>query len=276
MHDYRVVAHNTATASANRIHDDTVARQYGFSGGLVPGVDVYAYMTRPPAEAWGLDWLRRGSLRARFLAPVYDGDEVIVVVEEHEPASSEGRSVALEVRNGAGELCATGEARLQSRPDDSSTNVIWPAAPADSATSPADQPPASPTALAAGTALTLVPHGFHADRAGEYLADVGDGLALYPDAGVAHPGWLLRDANYLLSSNVVLGPWIHVESAIQHHSLVTDGDMVDARGVVTKEWEHKGHRFVELDLGIFADVDRLVARVRHTAIYQPRAARPGA
>ena len=44
---YRVRAFNTAVASENKIHDDTVARRYGFSGGLVPGVEVYAYMTHP-------------------------------------------------------------------------------------------------------------------------------------------------------------------------------------------------------------------------------------
>ena len=79
MLGYEVVAHNTATASLNRIHDDEVARRYGFSGGLVPGVDVYAYMTRVPAEAWGTDWLARGTMRARFLSPVYEGEAVRVV-----------------------------------------------------------------------------------------------------------------------------------------------------------------------------------------------------
>jgi hypothetical protein len=41
---YSVVAFNTATASTNKIHDDQVAQQLGFRGGLVPGVDVYAYL----------------------------------------------------------------------------------------------------------------------------------------------------------------------------------------------------------------------------------------
>src|SRR5215218_6636973 len=52
---YAVRAFNTATASDNKIHDDEVARRFGFSGGLVPGVDVYAYLTRAPAAAWGLE-----------------------------------------------------------------------------------------------------------------------------------------------------------------------------------------------------------------------------
>jgi hypothetical protein len=129
---------------------------------------------------------------------------------------------------------------------------------------------ASPDVLVPGTALALSPHRFIADRAGEYLADVRETLALYPGERVAHPGWLLRDANYVLSRNVVLGPWIHVESIVQHHAAITDGGAVDTRATVTREWEHKEHRFVELDVGILTDGGRVAAHVRHTAIYRPR------
>ena len=34
---YRVHAYNTAKQSENKMHDDTVAKRFGFSGGLVPG-----------------------------------------------------------------------------------------------------------------------------------------------------------------------------------------------------------------------------------------------
>ena len=44
---YRVEAYNTAHASENKIHDGEVARRFGFDGGLVPGVDVYGYMSHP-------------------------------------------------------------------------------------------------------------------------------------------------------------------------------------------------------------------------------------
>src|SRR3977135_3728761 len=80
---WELQAHNTATPSGNKIHDDEVARRYGFGGGLVPGVDLYAYLTHPPAEAWGLDWLERGTMQARFTKPVYEGDTVRVVPLDH-------------------------------------------------------------------------------------------------------------------------------------------------------------------------------------------------
>src|SRR5467141_375704 len=63
---YQVEAFNTATASENKIHDDAVARRFGFGGGLVPGVDVYAYMAHQPVARWGCAWLERGAAECRF------------------------------------------------------------------------------------------------------------------------------------------------------------------------------------------------------------------
>ena len=104
------------------------------------------------------------------------------------------------------------------------------------------------------------PTGSTPIKAHEYLADVRERARSTPSEGVAHPGWILRDANYVLSANVRLGPWIHVESVVQHHDVVRDGEEVTARALVTKEWEHKGHRFVELDVLHLANRDRSPAR----------------
>jgi hypothetical protein len=256
-------AHNTATQSDNKIHDDAVARRLGFTGGLVPGVDVYAYLTHPPAEAWGLDWLERGTMRARFDRPVYDGDRVRVV-PIGERRDHAGRHVQLEVRNSRDEPCATAEATLPDPPPEPPNADEW-----VDVEQVSERPDASPESLAVGTSFGLEAHGFHAARAGEYLDDVRETAALYRDEGIAHPGWLVRDANYVLARNVRLGPWIHVESVTQHFRLVTDGQTVSTRATVTAEWEHKGHRFVTLDVGILAD-DAVAARVAHTAIYRPR------
>ena len=50
---YRIVVFNTAHDSENKIHDDATARRFGFGGGLVPGVDVYGYMTHRPVMQLG-------------------------------------------------------------------------------------------------------------------------------------------------------------------------------------------------------------------------------
>ena len=70
---YTVKAVNTSTDSDNKIHDDATAKKYGFAGGLVPGVTVYAYMTQPLAATFGAAWLQRGTANVRFVKPVLDG-----------------------------------------------------------------------------------------------------------------------------------------------------------------------------------------------------------
>ena len=75
---YRVEAYNLSHASENKIHDDAVAQKLGFAGGLVPGVEVYAYACHPAVERWGRAWLERGHMECRFLKPVYDGRIALV------------------------------------------------------------------------------------------------------------------------------------------------------------------------------------------------------
>jgi hypothetical protein len=50
---HKVEAYNLSAASVNKIHDDVVAKQFGFQGGLVPGVEVYAYMMNPAVRHFG-------------------------------------------------------------------------------------------------------------------------------------------------------------------------------------------------------------------------------
>jgi len=59
--EHVVEAYNLSAASENKIHDDEVARRFGFEGGLVPGVEVYAYMTTLAVRHFGPDWLGAAS-----------------------------------------------------------------------------------------------------------------------------------------------------------------------------------------------------------------------
>ncbi len=87
LHTHRVSAYNTSKHSENKIHDDTVARKYGFSGGLVPGVDVLAYMLHMPVAKWGRAFLERGLIEARFVKPIYDGEIAEVSASTRQAAS---------------------------------------------------------------------------------------------------------------------------------------------------------------------------------------------
>src|SRR5713226_5895010 len=106
---YRVEAFNASKTSENRIHDDVIARRFGFRGGLVPGVDVYAYMTHLPVQRWGRAWLERGTAECRLKKPVYDGDTATVSATE----SAAGLDLRIESH---GELCVTGHTALPSPP----------------------------------------------------------------------------------------------------------------------------------------------------------------
>lgn len=254
---HKVVAHNPATTSENKIHEDTVAREYGFRGGLVPGVVVYGYMTRAPLDRWGRDWLERGTMNARFHVPVYEGQEVTVTL-------TDDGDVEAHTEDG---LVASGGASLPSSPPAAPDPSSYPVAPL-----PDDRPPASPEALSVEVLGTLE-YGFHADQIDSYLEDVRETSPFYAAERVAHPGWLMAMANYALSHNVRLGPWIHVESHATHFSALEDGERVEVRSKVAGLFEKKGHRFVDLDVLWVADGTRPVLHARHTAIYEPRRGR---
>lgn len=256
---YGVNAFNTATESANKIHDDAVAKNLGFRGGLVPGVDVYAYLCHIPADAWGLDWLTRGTMTAKFASPVYDGDDVEVV-----GVAAAQNVIELTLTDSAGGYCASGAATLPADARPAPEPADWPDAPADG-----NRVKATPESLLAVPVGSL-DVGFHAEQATAYLDDIREPAPLFRSDGFAHPGWLLRYCNFVLTSTFELGPWIHVESTTQFFSPLHDGERLQTRARVTGVSERGGHRFVDLDILQLADATRPVARVAHRAIYQPR------
>lgn len=266
--EYRVVARNGAIASDNKIHDDVVARQYGFAGGLVPGVTDYAYMTRPLVEAFGLEWLERGQMSARFLKPIYEGDDVTVVATVT-AATANGVELEVTASNSAGEPCGVGTAALPREAPPLPEPSSYP-----SAGTITGRPPASAESLAVGNVLPEIDMVFGEDEAfGRYVAEVGEDYSLYqgPD-GFAPSGYLIREANRVLHENVVLGPWIHVSSDVQHFSPVRPGTHLTTRAIVTGLFERKGHQFVDLDVLMLADGSRPVMRVAHRAIWDVRRA----
>jgi hypothetical protein len=257
---YRVTAFNGSKESENKIHDDAVARQFGFRGGLVPGVDVYAYMAHLPVERWGRAWLERGTAECRFLKPVYDGEVAVVTGAE----AAEGLELRIESH---AELCVTGRAALPSEP------ILPPAVFSERASPPAppvERSPADETTLAVGTRLAMIPFRVTDAYAEEYLRTVRERDPLYKREGLVHPGTILHIGNWVLRHNVVLGPWMHVGSTVQHFAAARIVDELSARAVVTANYARKGHRFVELDVLVYANEATPTARIGHIAIYRPR------
>jgi acyl dehydratase len=254
---YRVSAYNTSKLSENRIHDDAVARKFGFSGGLVPGVDVFAYMVHVPVRKWGRAFLERGVIEARFVKPVYDGEFADITAKESDGVLS----IEVESR---GEQCATGMASLPSSAPSFSISDYH------ETPAVAERGPVNAASYEVGKWLGTVARSWTGDMAREYLADVRERDAIYTKEGLGHPGLLQRTMNKVLVDNAILGPWIHVGSRMQLLSAGKVGDELTARAKVTGNYEKKGHRFVELDALVIANGKTPLAHCHHIAIYQPR------
>ena len=255
---YRVEAFNTAVASENRIHDDATARRFGFRGGLVPGVEVYAYMAHLPVERFGEVWLERGGMECRFVKPVYDGHVATV------SAAGDAAGLSLQVESD-GELCAKGQAwvreRSAPRPAPNETPVVRP---------PFERPEASEASLATGKTLGIEPVVIDEASLAQYLSDIRESEPLYARARLVHPGQLLRLANLALLQNVKLGPWIHVGSRVENFGLARLHDRLSLHSRITSNHSHKGHAMVELDAKVLANHASVVAEIRHLAIWRPR------
>lgn len=231
---YRVRAVNTAPDSENKIHDDQVAAQYGFRGGLVPGITVYGYMTAPLVEQ-APEWLEHGSMRVRFLEPFYDGEWVIVRLD----IAADG-SIQVAAEREDGSVCATATASIT--PAASSQPAPFPEIPL-----PHERPAPSRNNLAVGAPLGTVV---------EKLDSV-------------EPHRLLRLSNEILMRNFQLGPWIHAASEITNWSAARPGDEISARAYIHDRFDRKGHEFVVVDVMLISNGGRLLQTVRHTAIYRP-------
>ena len=302
---YTVEAYNLSHASENKIHDDAIAQKLGFSGGLVPGVEVYAYACHLPVARWGRAWLEGGRMDCRFLKPVYDGKTAVVSAKET------GASLGISIESD-GVLCATATAHA---PVPSPLRGGWPhvedmppawapgggmAAGSTVATPtlnpspqgggaelaarlvlpsigdyplrtpPADRPPADETSLAAGNVLGTRPFVLTKGLASEYLRDVRETDPIYTREGLAHPGQLLRLANLILRENVVLQPWIHIGSKVANFAPGRVGDELSARGKVSANYERKAHRLVDIDIVLIANGSSVLAHVLHTVVYRLR------
>ena len=240
---YAVVARNIDPQADNAIHADDVAQQHGFSGALVPGVELFAYATSPLVAAWGLPWLSAGLVDLRFRRPVYDGEALVVALA-------------------GADLTVTGP--------DGVVRCVGTAAPTGGALRgryvEAPLPGSLPADPVPGPLGTVVVDGPVADNLA-YLDAIGEPLPVYRDEGIAHPGLLLRLVNLLLMRNVALGPWVHTSSRCRFLAPARLPAQVTVRGTVTEVFRRGGHDYVRYDALVLAD-DLPVLEVDHTAIYR--------
>jgi hypothetical protein len=265
--EYRVKAFKSGGDECNLICHDTHARRYGYKAGLVPGVSIYAYMSRSLVEFLGREWLDRGFAEVAFNHPAYEGEEMRVAGQLASITREGTLCIEYRAENPQGMECGSGTARLPAQrlqpeptPDDYPSRQREPARPISLET------------LKAGERLTAITSEFDRKTHWEYCEKaVRDHHPIYRE--LVHPGWLLSQANLILTANYDLPPWIHVSSAVQNYHAQEQECTVTTRGRVLDKFELRGNHFIVLDVAIFAG-QHCLATVRHTAIFRiaPRVA----
>lgn len=138
--------------------------------------------------------------------------------------------------NAGGQVCATGTLRTTAMPE----RLIA------QAKIPVVRPRASAESLAPGTVLGSLQQPIENPTAEK----------------------LLELSNRILMQNVVLEPWIHAGSEIQHFRRLEPGDVVTATAQVTDNFEKRGRSFVIYEVQLLNTAGEVVQHVRHTAIYK--------
>jgi len=258
---YQVRTHNASSHSENRMHSDDVARQFGFKGALVPGVTVFAHMTQPLVARYGEAWLARGTADVSFSKPAYEGETLTIDTSD----AADG-SHTLVCVNQKGEELAHMRAAL---PDI--------AAPADARGEIAPAPPSAERPLVTWD-LMAIGEPFPALAWAPTLADNiqwcndnRDDLPLYREGAAPplHPGFILRQANYVLRQRFLLPAWIHTESRLRFLDAAHVGERYEVRAIPEEKWNRKGHEFARLFVAI-RTAGRTVAEVAHSMIFRPR------
>lgn len=259
---YAVKARNTSTTSENKIHDDAIAQKYGFRGGLVPGVTVYAYLTHPLVAAFGTGWLDRGTGSVRFVKPIFEGEEVTIAGEVTE-RTAKGLSAIVRATTAASGECSALTVTLPAGLPTPINPALYREAPL-----PEERPEVSREHLGSLDVLGTPTVVYDEAEAASYLDKVSEDLTLYRGPGArVHPGFYTQLANRALTANVRMPAWIHTGSVVRHLAPARVGQTLAMRGRVRSLFEKKGKEFVEADLALFAD-GKPVAHILHTAIYR--------
>lgn len=260
------VAFNQVPDSANEIHGDRVAAQYGFRGGLVPGVTISAYLTHPAVVAWGLDFLERGTADIRVGAPLYDGEPFRVTVLEQDETSYRA-----DIRQRGNDVSATATVALPTEATPAPRRRGDPLVPEDYR-----PPTASPETFARLKADGCLAFPFHwgsPHPMQRYLRDPAPVPALWrlDGDGYANSAFLLGCSNWILAGNARMNPWVHLQTRSRHfHAVAPDTGLITEMAV-RDCYSKKGHEFVDVDVNLFRTADdACVCAMELRAIYRLR------
>lgn len=259
---FQILALNDAEASENRIHSDEVAEKYGFTGALVSGANVFAYMCHPLLRTYGEDWLSGGIMDVVFLKPVYQ-DNLLTIRTEQLASETSKRNHLTSAYNEQNVLLAKLESWL-----------------------PEQLPPVSELAAMTGNnhkeerveiAWDLIEidepapaHLWQPTEANnlEHVKAQRDQSPLFSgEHALIHPYCLMDACNKALKRLFIVRAWIHTGSRMTLRKPIRVGQLVDVHAIPIKKWQRKGHQFIKLYIAMW--IDQAVAlEVEHTAIFR--------
>jgi hypothetical protein len=258
--EYRVRASIETADTGNRISDDEYAWRHGFRAGVVPGISIFAYMSRSLVEFLERDWLERGSADVRLVRPVYNGEEIRVSGSVSSVSKEGLLSIDYQAANNQGTPCGIGIARLPSHPSASEPS-LEDYAPGRGRL----HRPISLESLQVGESLTPVVSEFNWNVHWQYCQkSIRDHHALYQK--IPHPGWIAARASQILAANYAIPAWIDVSCQVQNFHVLEEECVVETRGRVQDKFERNGDHFIVLDLAVFAR-SRCLETIRYTAIF---------
>lgn len=258
---YQVRTHNASEQSENRMHSDDVARQFGFKGALVPGVTVFSHMTRPLVERFGEQWLARGTADVTFFKPAYEGDLLTIRTQPKD------HGYELTCHNEDGVELARMSSEIPAPP-----STVDPRSDLSPSLHGGERPVVTWELMEIGRPFPALRWAPTVNDNRIWCDDNRDDLPLYQSGPRApiHPGFVLRQANFVLRNRFTLPAWIHTGSRIVFHDVLRLGNDYEVRAVPEEKWERKGHQMVRLYVAIRAGA-KTYAEVLHTAIFKPRA-----
>ena len=260
------LAFNQVPHSANEIHGDKVAKDYGFKGGLVPGVTVSAYLCHPAVEQWGAAWLKGGAADVKVVSPLYDGETFDIEILE-----SNAERYSARLLRPDGTVSATAEVSLP---------AVSPAAPQRRGDVVADRDSPAPKATLENM-QRLMHDGCQAVRfrwtaeheMHTYLNDETQlpELLQINGGGLANMSFVLGCSNWILARNAYMNPWVHMATQSQNYGSIPLNTELVAEMTITDLFNKKGHEFVDAQVALYdRDNDTCYASIDLRAIYRLR------
>lgn len=259
-------AFNQSPDSSNRIHSDEVAKEFGFKGGLVPGVTVSSYLTHPAVEAWGMDWLNRGRVRVVVRKPLYDTYNFTVDLSD-----ATNNSYRAILTDQEGTHCADAfvdtPTELPEPPSMRGDPLLKKGQDIPQATLEEMQK------LRDKGMFGLVARWDDKNNMTHYLRDSQKmpELLSFSGGAYANTSYMLGLTNWVLAGNAYMNPWIHLQTESQNFTAVPNGSELICECAITDLFEKKQHQFVDVVVDVyFRDTGRAAMTSKLRAIYKLR------